>query len=215
MTKLKLLLGATGLGVTLVLLVLMAASATGGPRSQSAHARGSCAVTNFYGDYPFGGEPHDAVIHTDTGSCDERVVVRCQGGNIVIDYHKPGPDKLGMHPQAADEPCAQVRLIYVATFGGGDRIDMTRVTKSNGFTSLGASTAPGNEPIELRPAGGSDAVLGSPFDDLELGLGGNDVLKGFRGPDQLDGGKGGDLLKGGPGADALTGGPGNDTVIQG
>lgn len=72
--------------------------------------------------------------------------------------------------------------------------------------------------------GGGDTVLGSPFGDGLMSLGGNDSVSGGAGNDQIfaglgndraDGGLGDDLVRTSNGVDTLIGGDGNDTLGAG
>jgi Ca2+-binding RTX toxin-like protein len=85
-------------------------------------------------------------------------------------------------------------LGYVLAWGGkgGDRIDV-----DGGFA--------GTTFVKVDGGGGSDALNGSPGDDL--------LAAGESGSDRLVGGKGGDALVSRPGRDVLLGGPGNDQLV--
>lgn len=71
----------------------------------------------------------------------------------------------------------------------------------------------GRAPGRAGPGGGEPPpILGTPNDDVLIGLGGADRIRGLGGDDLLSGGAGDDRLKGGAGDDRLIGGSGEDAL---
>jgi len=62
---------------------------------------------------------------------------------------------------------------------------------------------------------GSNALRGTPGQDVIAGLSGNDEIYGLSGNDLICGGGGSDIIYGGGGADRISGGPGNDRIYGG
>ncbi|MCY2935280.1 MAG: calcium-binding protein [Planctomycetota bacterium] len=98
---------------------------------------------------------------------------------------------LGGRPVTA----GQIRKISVCGNDFGNRIDLSHVSSSNGFTS--AMDTPASPSVVI------------------LGLGGNDTLSGSAFADRIDGGSGDDRIDGWDGNDSLIAGSGRDTIIAG
>lgn len=118
----------------------------------------------------------------------------------------------GMDPSRGPAPCAAIRRVRVAGFGGPDTINLTRVGPRNGFTNKGLRTV---YAVSAYGGASSDRISGSRLSDLLAGGAGHDVLRGRDGADLLRGGASSDRLVGGRGSDLLIGGHGDDFLLGG
>lgn len=172
----------------------------------------ACGIADFYGEYP--GTLGNAAIYTKAGSCKDKIVLRCDGGQLVLDYTGSGPDVEGMLPDESEPiACGDVTDVFVTTKGGADVVDLRQLTDGQ-FPAIGSIHAAGDEPVEVMGGGGADKVFGSDFPDLVSGGDGGDALRGFDADDEMYGNAGDDLVSGGLGEDVLKGGTGRDCILQ-
>jgi hypothetical protein len=83
-------------------------------------------------------------------------------------------------------PCSATSSVHVIGNGGDDDIDLSAVTRGNGFTGI----------VQNLVDGGfqNDTEVGSSFPDVMSGADGRDFIQGGPGGDAVDGGPGEDLL---------------------
>jgi Ca2+-binding RTX toxin-like protein len=119
-------------------------------------------------------------VLTVTGDGDaDTIAVGCAAGNVDVN---------GGLPEGGQVACSAVETIIVRAGDGGDRVNLSDVSRS--------------AYSDLREVGA-------------FGEAGNDTLIGSQTPDRLDGGSGIDILRGGDGADVLVPGGGGDDLTGG
>jgi len=117
----------------------------------------------------------------------DTIAVACSGSEVRVNGASPPSGAVG---------CDAVEELVVRAGGGGDRVNLSAVTRS-AFGGLG-----------------SIRVLGEDGDDELTGSALADRLDGGPGVDQLRGGDGADRLMPGPGGGSVVGGEGRDRVIM-
>jgi Ca2+-binding RTX toxin-like protein len=157
----------------------------------------------------------DLDVQSDGAS--DSIILECSNGAVAVN---------GQMASSAGSaiPCSGPQRIIALGLGGNDQIDLTRVSRQSGFTSVmhdPHQTSIGDE-VYIKAGDGADTVLGGPFgesiDDGDVGTGpdtihgggGKDHIVGSYAADRLYGDSGPDSIEGNTGADRIHGGSGND-----
>lgn len=120
--------------------------------------------------------------------------------------------------QSPPVTAAEVSTIVVTPGKKNDKVDLSAVALSSGFTGM-ASTLPVTVALGADGGEGNDTIIGSQFADYIDGGKGNDYIDGQGGDDVIYGGDGAegsdDVMFGGAGNDTIYGGAGNDVIDGG
>lgn len=124
------------------------------------------------------------------------------GPNRVLEYSDGVKANQEILSGGRQVTAGQIRKINVYGNDFGNRIDVSRVSSSFGFTA--AMDTPSNPSVVLIGLGGNDTISGLAFADK---------IDGGSGDDHIDGWDGNDILIAGTGKDFVSAGNGDDVIF--